>query len=369
VLIACDMVVGSSPVVLKTVRPGHTVAILNTDVAPTGEFQSNRNFDTGEEKMHAAVLDALAGGQAFALHATTIATDLTGDSIGTNILMLGYAAQNGLLPISIASLKEAICLNGSFVEGNLRTFALGRLAAHAPNALAQELDLGPQEVPLRTVDDVLASRLRLLTAYQNGRYAVKYRDFVDDVRRRVAARGLKGGETFTREVALTLARLMAYKDEYEVARLYTDPKFTRRMREQFAGKYKMTFHLAPPMLPGRDASGRPRKREFGPWTMSLFKVLASLKGLRGTTFDIFGYTADRRMERKLIEGYRALVLRIVDRLNENNLGIGIELAAAAAEVRGYGPVKEAAFKAYKAKLSSLLKDFETPREKPQARAA
>lgn len=368
-LIACDMIVGSSPAVLKTVRPGKTAAILNTDVTPTGEFQSNRNFEPGEDAMHAAVLDALAGGPAFELHATRIATELTGDSIGTNMLMLGCAAQKGLLPVTIASIEEAIRLNGSFVEGNLRTFALGRLAAHAPEALAQEMGRGPEESPLRTVDDVLASRMRLLTAYQNARYAARYRDFVDDIRRRVTARGLRGGDAFTREVALTLARLMAYKDEYEVARLYTDPKFMQGMREQFAGDYKMTFHLAPPMLPGRDASGRPRKRAFGPWAMNLFKVLASLKGLRGTALDVFGYTADRRMERKLITDYRALVARVVEQLNEDNLELGIELAGAAAEVRGYGPVKEASFKAYEAQLASLLGAFTTPREKPHARAA
>ena len=369
VLIACDMVVGSSPVVLKTVRPGRTTAILNMDVAPTGEFQSNRNFETGEDQMHAAVLAALAGGKAYELPATTIATELTGDSIGTNILMLGYAAQKGLLPISIASIQEAIRLNGSFVEGNLRTFALGRLAAHAPNALTQELDLGPQEVPLRTVDDVLTSRVRLLTAYRNATYAARYRDFVENVRRRVAARGIKNADAFTREVALTLARLMAYKDEYEVARLYTDPKFRERMAEQFAGNYKMTFHLAPPMLPGRDASGRPRKREFGAWAMNLFKVLASLKGLRGTAFDVFGYTADRRMERRLIEDYRALVLQIVEQLNDDNFAVGIEIAGAATEVRGYGPIKETSFKAYEARLASLLSAFNAVQAKPHARAA
>src|SRR5690606_20637532 len=144
-----------------------------------------------------------------------IATELTGDSIGTNILMLGYAAQKGLLPVSLASIEEAIRLNGTFVEGNLRTLALGRLLAHNPEALAKELETQPETVPLETVDDVLASRTRLLTAYQDAAYAEAYRRFVEAIRQRVA--GIAGGEAFTREVALTLARLMAYKDEYEVA--------------------------------------------------------------------------------------------------------------------------------------------------------
>jgi indolepyruvate ferredoxin oxidoreductase len=211
--------------------------------------------------------------------------------------MLGYAAQKGLLPVSIASIQEAIRLNATFVEGNLRTFALGRLAAHEPEALARELGDKSDLAPLATVDDVLASRTRLLTAYQDASYAERYRNFVSDVRTRVALRQLQRGESFVREVALTLARLMAYKDEYEVARLYTDPKFMQRMREQFSGDFKMTFHLAPPMLPGHDASGRPKKRAFGAWVMSMFKVLAWLKPLRGTSFDLFGYTAERRMER------------------------------------------------------------------------
>jgi indolepyruvate ferredoxin oxidoreductase len=368
VLIACDMIVGSGPPVLKTVRPAKTVAILNTDVTPTGQFQSNKDFDSGEDAMHAAILAALDGGPASEVAATTIATELTGDSIGTNILILGYAAQKGLLPVTMASIKEAIRLNGSFVEGNLRTFALGRLAAHAPEAIARELGSDADDVPLKSIDDVLASRMRMLTAYQNTDYANRYRAFVDDVRSRVAARGFKGGEIFTREVALTLSRLMAYKDEYEVARLYTDAKFLERMREQFTGSYKMTFHLAPPLIPGRDVSGRPRKREFGGGTMTLFKLLASLKGLRGTAFDIFGYTADRRMERKLIEEYRALVMDIVERLNQDNLDTAIELAQAAGEIRGYGPVKQTSLKAYETRLASLLAAFEAARSQPRAAA-
>jgi indolepyruvate ferredoxin oxidoreductase len=369
VLICCDMIVGSGPVVLKTVRPGHTAAILNEDVTPTGAFQTNANMDIGEDKMRAAIAEAIDGGPLFALHASRLSTALTGDSIGTNILMLGYAAQKGLLPVSIASIEEAIRLNGSFVKGNLRTFALGRLAAHAPDALAKELDEQTGEVPLATVDDVLASRTRLLTAYQNAGYAARYRDFVNDIRTRVAARALEEGEVFVREVALSLARLMAYKDEYEVARLYADPLFLRRLRDQFSGEFKMSFHLAPPLLPGQDPSGRPKKREFGPWAMTLFKLLARLKGLRGTVFDPFGYTADRRMERRLIGDYRELISRIAGRLDQRNISAGIELARAAAEIRGYGPVKGASIKDYDRRLKSLRDTFETGSTQCQPRAA
>ena len=370
VLIACDAIVGAGASVLKTVRPGHTVAVLNTDVAPTGEFQTKKKLDLNEQRLRKTIANALDGGPLFELAASRLATDLTGDSIATNILMLGYAAQRGLLPVSTASIEEAIRLNGSFVEGNLRTFALGRLAAHDADALARELGARRDDIaPLSTVDDVLASRTRLLTAYQSERYAQRYRDFVADIRQRVAARPVNNGERFVREVALTLSRLMAYKDEYEVARLYADPAFTQRLREQFAGDFKLQFHLAPPMLPGSDAAGRPKKRMFGAWMMTAFRLLAPLCFLRGTAFDPFGYTHERRLERRLIVDYRALVLHVVGRLDESNFAAGLELAGAAAEIAGYGPVKDAAARAYAEKLPGLLAAFEQPAHAPQWRAA
>jgi indolepyruvate ferredoxin oxidoreductase len=364
VLIACDLIVGSGPAVLKTMRPGRSAAILNTDVAATGEFQSNRNVEIGADRMRGAILDAVAGGPSFELQASQIATALAGDSIGTNVLMLGYAAQKGLLPVGLAAIEQAIRLNGSFVEGNLRLFGLGRLAAHAPEALARLMGAAPEDVPLATLDDVLASRMRLLAAYQDGRYAENYADFMTSLRGRVAARRLDDGEAFLREAALSLARLMAYKDEYEVARLYTDGGFARRLREQFSGDFTLTFHLAPPFLPGQ-----PRKRAFGRRTMALFKLLAALKRLRGTPFDLFGYNPERRLERRLIEEYRDLVSRIADRLDPANLPAGIELARAASDIRGYGPVKLASVKVYETRLEALLRNFDAASAPPHARVA
>ncbi|GAB3115149.1 indolepyruvate ferredoxin oxidoreductase family protein [Aestuariicella hydrocarbonica] len=358
-LIACDLIVGSGAAILKSVRPGHTAAIMNTDVAPTGEFQTNKHLDLGEARLRKAIVVAIDGGPAFSLHASKLATDLTGDSIGTNMLMLGYAAQQGLLPLSIRAIEEAIRLNGTFVDGNLRTFALGRLAAHDPQALAAELDSTPEPVPLDSVEDVLRSRSRLLTAYQNEDYAKTYRDFINTIRQRVAS--TKASDTFVREVALTLARLMLYKDEYEVARLYTEPKFLEQIRSQFAGDFKLSFNLAPPLLPGQDkATGRPKKRTFGPWIVTVFKLLAKLKGLRGTAFDVFGYTAERRMERRLIVEYRQLMEGIADQLNADNLSAAVNLASAARDIAGYGPVKEAAVEAYQQVLPSLMERFQHP---------
>jgi indolepyruvate ferredoxin oxidoreductase len=369
VLLACDLVVAASAAVLRTLRPGRTRAIANADVAPTGDFQSNKHLDLNEARLRASLLEALGGGALFELCASRLATELTGDSIATNVLMLGYAAQQGLLPVSVASLEQAIRLNGAFVEGNLRTFALGRVAAHAPQSLARELAAPIALPPLATVDDVLASRMRLLTAYQDARYADGYRRFVEDLRRRVAARVPSGGERFVREAALTLARLMAYKDEYEVARLYADPRFTQRLREQFSGDFTLAFHLAPPLLPGSDSAGRPRKRRFGGWMLTAFRLLSRVKALRGTPFDPFGWSAERRLERRLVADYRALVDGLVDRLAPSNLDAAIALARAAGEIAGYGPVKMAAVRRYQERLPDLLAAFEREPAPAAARAA
>jgi indolepyruvate ferredoxin oxidoreductase len=358
VIIACDIIVGSGADVLKTVRPGITQAVVNEDVTPTGEFQTNRNLDMGAETMQAAIRQALGGSTIHNLHASRLATDLTGDSIATNILMVGYAAQLGLLPVAVSSLEEAIRLNGSFVKQNLRTFALGRVAADAPEALAREFAAKAVLPPLDSVDAVLASRTRLLAEFQNTAYADRYATFIRSIEARAARRNVPGTELFVREAALALARLMAYKDEYEVARLHADPVFWQRLHEQFAGDFKVSFHLAPPMLPGRDASGRPRKRVFGPWMLPVFKVLRHGKRLRGTPLDPFGYTAERRLERRLIADYRRLIEQLVDRLDPRNLDAAIELAGAAYDIRGYGPVKHVSVQDYMARHEKLLAAFE-----------
>lgn len=355
VLLACDLIVGSSGQVLKTVRPGHTAAILNSDVAPTGDFQSNKYLDLGETRLRAAIIKALDGGRCFDLQASRLATDMTGDSIGTNVLMLGYAAQKGLLPLSVESIQEAIRLNGTFVDGSLRTFALGRLAAHDPAALESEIDDALALPSLDTVEDVLVSRVRLLTDYQDAAYADSYHKYVNGIRQIVAAKGLDLEEEFARQVAITLAKLMSYKDEYEVARLYADPVFMQRIREQFTGDFKLSFNLAPPILPGRDkATGKPRKRSFGPWVLSVFQLLSKMKRLRGTAFDVFGYFPERKLERRLIADYRSLIERVVASLHSGNLDVAIRIAAAAQDIGGYGPVKEASVKRYQSELNMLL---------------
>ena len=355
VLIACDLVVSSGAQVLRTVKPGRTVAVLNTDVVPTSEFQSNRRADFSAAALRAAVVAAIEGPRPLELPASRLATELTGDAIGTNVLLLGFAAQQGLLPVGIAALEQAIRLNGNQVDQNLRTFALGRVAAHAPGAL----DMPGQAAPaaMGTLEEVLASRLRLLSEYQDTRYAERYRLAIERIGVRVTALGLAGTEAFVRQVALTLGRLMAYKDEYEVARLHVDPRFQDGLRAQFAGDYKLSFHLAPPLLPGRDASGRPRKRSFGPWILPLFRLLRAMRGLRGGMLDPFGHTAERRSERRLIVDYLALVDRLVTGLSASNLGLAIEMAGAAGDIAGYGPIKAEAIRQYRMRIERLQSEF------------
>lgn len=358
VLLACDAIVGSSQDVLKTVDPQRTTAIVNADVSPTGEFQRNRNASYDDRALIKAVDLALQGGALFSLHATGLSASLMGDSIGTNILMLGYAAQRGLLPVSVASLEEAIRINGAFVKGNLRIFAIGRLAAVAPEELARMI--APSQVSLAdmSVEDIVSSRIKLLTAYQDSGYAAQYSDFVNHARDVVAARQLDGGDLLVREIAITLSRLMAYKDEYEVARLYSDPAFLARLRDQFDGDLKLTFHLASAALfTGKESDGRPRKRALGGWMLPIFRFMAKFKGLRGSALDPFGYMAERKLERGLIADYRQMMSLVLEKLEAANLHIAIELAGAAQEIRGFGPVKHAAFEQYKRAKAGLLEAF------------
>lgn len=354
-ILGCDLIVTSGADVLKTVRPGNTHVIANTDVMPTGAFQTNRDLVMDESGMLRAVEMALGDvSRLWCIAASQLATALTGDSIATNLLMLGYAAQRGLLPVSVSSLEKAIALNGTFVKGNLRTFALGRLAAHAPETLREERATGQADFDGQPLDQLLTQRVRLLSDYQSPGYAEKFVQTVRSIERKVAAKQIAGSDQLVLQVARTLSRLMAYKDEYEVARLHANPAFWQRLREQFSGDFKVKFHLAPPMLPGRDAGGRPLKREFGSWVLPLFRLLRHGKILRGTPLDPFGYTHERRQERQLIPDYQALVLRTVEQLSAANLSVALALVAAADDVRGYGPVKEKALVDYAKRCDELV---------------
>ncbi|HEX7854162.1 MAG TPA: indolepyruvate ferredoxin oxidoreductase family protein [Sphingobium sp.] len=365
-IIACDLIVASAPDVLSTAHAG-TVMVANEDVVPTGEFQTNQSLDLTATRFLKAIARRIAPERTDSVRASTLATRLLGDSIFTNLMMVGFAAQKGLLPVTLASIEEAVRLNGVAVKANLNAVALGRLAAYDPEALFALAGADAHDVPQpETLAAMLDSRSVHLTAYQNAAYGADYNAFVGEVAARLAARGIGTGEAepFLIEVARQLARLMSYKDEYEVARLYADPAFARSIRDTFDGDVRLSFNLAPPLLPlGKDArTGRPRKIELGPWMLPVFRLLQALRGLRGTILDPFGYTAERRMERALIGEYRELILCVTEKVETATLSIAHDLAAAPALVAGYGAVKEDGVARYRARIAECLARLDEARQ-------
>jgi indolepyruvate ferredoxin oxidoreductase len=361
-LVACDLVVASNPEVLAVTR-SDTRVVANDEVAPTGDFQSNKAIDLSKPRFLNAITRTVDEANVALIHAHTFSTKLVGDSIFTNIMMVGFAAQKGLLPLSIASIEEAVKLNGVAVKPNLQAFALGRLAAVCPEELVA-LTGEPQDETLvpQTLGAMLESRSRRLADYQDQRYADGYLAFMRDLDGRLRKRGLADPELFLITVADQLARLMAYKDEYEVARLYSTPEFEKSLRDQFAGDFRLSLNLAPPLLAFRKdpRTGRPAKIEFGGWMLPVLRGLQRLKRLRGTPLDPFGYTAERRLERRLIGEYRALIESIADRITEANLPVAVRLAGAASAIAGFGPVKDAGVAKYRAEVEALLAEFYGP---------
>jgi len=310
-------------------------------VAPTAAFVGDNSIDFREGEMRARLSQAVGAGNVDFIDATGVATALTGDSISTNLFMLGYAFQRGLVPLGLAALMRAIELNGVAVEQSKRTFAWGRRAAVAWDTVeAADRPTIPRrgEVPrgLRAVTDHRAEHLRL---YQDDAYAARYRAFVDEVD--AAERARAAGRTGLAEaVARNLAKLMAYKDEYEVARLYADGAFRQRLAAQFAGSYRLELLLAPPLLARIDpATGEPAKRAFGPWIFPVLGALARLKRLRGTALDPFGYTKERKLERRLIDDYQERIRGVLGRLTPANHALAVEIAEIPDAIRGYGHVK------------------------------
>ncbi|MDR2856683.1 MAG: indolepyruvate ferredoxin oxidoreductase family protein [Novosphingobium sp.] len=361
VIIACDLIVGSAPETLALARPD-TQVLANEDVTPTGEFQTNRNLDLTAGRFIAAIGRRVAPGNIATLRAGALAARLLGDSIFTNLMMVGFAAQKGLLPVSLGAIDEAVRLNGVAAGANLNALALGRLAAHSAADLFDLADTPSHEPHFpRTPAKVIESRVKLLTAYQDTAYAAHYRAFLGEIAATLKARGIADGEAFLVEAARNLGRLMAYKDEYEVARLYSDPAFARALADQFSGSPRLKVHLAPPLIArARDArTGRPRKIAFGPWVFTLFRLLARMKGLRGGAFDPFGYTAERRMERVLIGEYREVIEHVAAKVTPGTMPVAIEIAAAAELVSGYGPVKHKGFAAWRARITELLPQLDS----------
>ncbi|AMV48927.1 indolepyruvate ferredoxin oxidoreductase family protein [Paraburkholderia caribensis] len=369
-VIGCDAIVSASNDVLSRTQHGVTVAAINSGATPTAEFVKNPKWTFPGTQTEAGLRDSIGEGCAF-VDANALALKLLGDTIYSNPLLLGFAWQKGWLPLQLSSLVRAIELNGVSVEKNQQAFSWGRYIAHHGEAAVQAL-LKPAAVAQQAIvmqlpeslDKLIASREALLTTYQNAAYAQRYRDVIERIRAKETQIAGNAKLPLTRAVATSLAKLMAYKDEYEVARLYADPAYLDKLRQQFEGEpgrdYKLSFHLAPPLLARRDERGNLQKQSFGPWMLPVFRVLARMKGLRGTALDIFGKTAERRGERQLITEYIALVDEFCATLDLERLPAALQLASLPDDIRGFGHVKERNIQAAAKKKARLLDDYRTP---------
>jgi indolepyruvate ferredoxin oxidoreductase len=363
-VIGCDLVVTTSQATLDLVRSESARIVVNSDVVPTAQFQSNNALDLSQGRLLDILALRVSKDRLTAIPATSTAVRVLGDSIGTNVFMLGFALQKGLLPLSLEAVEQAIRLNGVAVSDNLHALSWGRLAAHdearVQALMAEEVGGGRQEDPVpETADAIIAHRVRHLTAYQSAAYAKSYSDFLEQVRA-AERQKVPGSTSLTQTVAWSLAKLMSYKDEYEVARLYTNGDFARRLRQQFGGAYKLEFNLSPPLFNPRDkVTGKPRKMAFGPWMFGAFKVLARLKGLRGTAFDPFGYTAERKSERETIASYRGMIEGLLPVLTPDNHALIVRIAGLADTIRGYGYIKDENKRKYDQELATLLASVDT----------
>ena len=368
VVIACDLIVGSAPDVLTLARPD-TQMLANEDVTPTGEFQTNRTMDLTASRFLTAIGKRIAPANIATLRAGALASRLLGDTIFTNMMMVGFAAQRGLLPVGLASIEEAIRLNGVAAKANLNALSLGRLAAHSAEDLFALADAPVHEPAFpQGLAEVTASRSRLLAAWQNEAWAGEYRAFIDEIAGVLTLRGLGDCQALLTEVARSLGKLMAYKDEYEVARLYSDPAFAARLADQFSGKPRLSINLGAPYLSlfRKDAkTGRPKKVALPGWLVfPLFRLMARAKALRGTPLDLFGYAAERKMERALIGEYRELMRDLAAKVTGATMHAAIELAAAPDLIAGYGPVKDEGVAKFRARVAEVLSKLEGASAKP-----
>jgi len=359
-VLACDILTGVGPEALAKMQKGVTKALVNTALVMPAQFtrEPDLKFPTGS--MEQEIKDAVGAGDAEFLDATKLATGLMGDSIATNLFMVGYAYQRGLLPLGEASIVRAIELNGAAVESNKLSFNWGRLAAIEPaKVAAAAIPMAKPETQRlsESLDETIERRRAFLTDYQDAAYAARYTDLVAKVR---AAETVKqpGATDLTEAVARYYFKLLAIKDEYEVARLYAETDFTQRVAAQFEGDYKLRFHLAPPTLNKPDPqSGEPKKSTYGPWMLPAFRVLAKLRRFRGGALDIFGKTDERRQERALITQYETLVDELLARLAPSNYELAVSLASIPEHIRGYGHVKDRHLKDAKAREAALLERF------------
>jgi indolepyruvate ferredoxin oxidoreductase len=357
-VIGCDLVVTASLDSVAKMAPSQTRAVVNGTVTPTAEFVKNPNWQLPGSDLQRDVAGTCKSAAFVA--ATELATGLMGDAIATNMFMLGYAYQKGWVPVAGDSLERAIELNGVAVQFNQKSFLWGRRAAvdlERVRRIAVPAEVISIEQHFsRNLDELVERRTRLLAEYQDERYAERYRALVQKVKTVEAEKA--DSSKLAEAVARYYAKLLAYKDEYEVARLHADGAFTRKIEGMFEGDYRVVYHLAPPLLARIDpATGEPRKMRFGPWMLGAFRILKALKGLRGTPFDLFGYTGERRTERALIAEYEQAVEALLKGLDAQNHALAVQIASLPEEIRGFGYIKMRNIAAARKKRGELLAAF------------
>ena len=350
-ILGCDLVTSGSERILAAASRVKTHAVVNSHEVMPANFTHDANFDVQGQALTLRIAAAVTPGGFSAIDATDIATKLMGDSIAANLFTLGYAWQKGLVPLTRESIAEAVQLNAVSVKMNLAAFAWGRRAA-VDEAAVRAVIGAKVEKKAETLDEVIARRVEFLTAYQDAAYAARYRDVVARVR--------TVSEPLALAVARNLFKLMACKDEYEVARLYSDGSFAEKLSKQFTGDFTLKFHLAPPIRGRVDGfTGKPVKSEYGPWMMAGFRLLAKMKRLRGTRLDVFGRTAERRMERQLITDYHALLETLLASPSLARSELALELASLPDMIRGFGHVKEANVARARQRQAELLASLTT----------
>jgi indolepyruvate ferredoxin oxidoreductase len=355
-LIGCDLVVSSSPKASSRLRKGHTRVVLNTTEMSTADFVKFRDASLKASDRVDSVQNVVGKRNLSTIAANQLAESLLGNTIYSNVLMVGYAWQSGLLPVSLDAMLRAIELNGIEVEQNKKAFGWGRIAATDPQYVQKKVADPQQTVTgIESLDEIIRRRAEFLVDYQDSALADRFTGLVNRVREAETAVQGGGRLPLTEAVAHTYFKTLAYKDEYEVARLHTATGFLEKVRKDFGDKARLRFHLAPPLLSHSvDARGRPPKREFGAWMIPAFRILARFRKLRGTRFDLFGLTAERRRERALIVEYEENVDVLLRHLSLHNIELALEIVNEYLEIRGYGPVKEDATEKARARIATKL---------------
>ena len=362
-VLGCDSLVTGDDLALSVMADGKTDVIVNTHEQITGHFTRDPDLKFPGDQLAARLVNAAGESKVRFVDATRLATRLLGDSIASNLFMLGYAYQLGLVPVGSAAIEQAIEMNGVAIPLNKDAFAWGRQAAvnmEAVNEVAERAVVA-REIP-QSVDEIVAHRVRELTAYQDAAYAARYQGLIDKVKQAEASNA-PGLEGLTESVARYAYKLMAYKDEYEVARLYTDGRFRDQLAAAFEGDFELQFHLAPPLFTKiNPETGLRDKTTYGAWMLPAMKMLARLKGLRGTAFDLFGYSEERKTERRMIGDYEAMIEEILGGLSHDNHALAVEIASLPEGLRGYGHVKERHMTEVAAETDHLMGLWRNPQQ-------